>query len=73
MSGKPFRETVDELVHGVQKPHDVTSCLIVSINAIAHNVFGDELYTHKRRNILRMQYFLILANEHNTWVSQATH
>ncbi|KAH7905193.1 hypothetical protein BJ138DRAFT_1130617 [Hygrophoropsis aurantiaca] len=57
--GSPFRDEGDTLTHGVQT--DSFSCGICVVNTLAHNLFGDQLFTHAKRFSLRMMLFVELA------------
>ncbi|KAH7906400.1 hypothetical protein BJ138DRAFT_1016289 [Hygrophoropsis aurantiaca] len=58
--GSSFQDEGDTLEHGVQK--DQFSCGICVVNAIAHCVFGDELFTHAKRFALRIALFAELVD-----------
>ncbi|TFY61742.1 hypothetical protein EVJ58_g4317 [Rhodofomes roseus] len=55
--GRKFTDRGNTLLHGQQK--DTSSCGICTINTIAHALFGDDLFTHKTRQKLRVEYFNI--------------
>ncbi|KAG2152842.1 hypothetical protein DEU56DRAFT_977227 [Suillus clintonianus] len=46
--------------------NDTYSCGVVSTNAIAHTVFGDELWQPKAKSVARATWFVILARD---WLS----
>ncbi|KAI0828201.1 hypothetical protein BC628DRAFT_1417790 [Trametes gibbosa] len=59
---RPFRDALNTLTHGLQK--DTHSCGICTVNTIAHNLFGDEIFVHTQRDHWRVTYFLELVREH---------
>ncbi|KAI0363681.1 hypothetical protein BV20DRAFT_957785 [Pilatotrama ljubarskyi] len=48
------------LPHGIQR--DGSSCGVCTINTIAHNIFGDRLFTPEDRYRLQLEYFVVLGN-----------
>lgn len=46
------------------RQNDSYSCGVCAINAIAHHLFGDQLFTPKESRLLRIRYFNILGGEH---------
>lgn len=59
MFGETFSNDGDTLKHGVQ--NDEWSCGIVTPNTIGHNIFGDPIFRHDNRRLMRMQYFVRFA------------
>lgn len=55
--------------HGDQTGTDTYSCGIISCNAIAHELFGDELWTAKNKMRLRIAAFNEIVKRHNEAVS----
>jgi len=53
--GSTFRDEGNVLAHGFQE--DGVSCGVCTINTIAHNIFGDLIFTPKTRRSLRISYF----------------
>ncbi|KAH7918522.1 hypothetical protein BV22DRAFT_1051683 [Leucogyrophana mollusca] len=62
--GSPFKDEGDTLTHGVQ--NDQFSCGICVVNTIAHNAFGDELFTHAKQFVMRILLFVELAESEIT-------
>ena len=56
------------LAHGQQRL-DSASCGIVSYNAIAHDLFGDMLWTEKESKRFRVEAFNAIVMRHNERVS----
>ena len=56
---RTFRNCGQILTIGVQR--DGISCRICVLNALEHALFGVPLFTQKRRNFLRVQYFTDIA------------
>ena len=52
----PFRNAGESLPIGTQQ--DGISCGICVLNGLEHEIFGARLFTHDRRNVLRVQYFV---------------
>jgi hypothetical protein len=44
--------------------YDGNSCAICAINAIAHAIFGDQLWEQKMAGIARAEWFATLVNSH---------
>lgn len=59
------------LAHGTQSG-DSFNCGIVAYNAIAHDVFGDELWTMETRKLLRIESFSAIVLWHNGQVNTST-
>lgn len=57
--GGKFSETGNSLAHGVQE--DGISCIPVTMNTIAHGIFGEPLWTHEHWYLDRMKWFLKLV------------
>ena len=51
-----FKNAGKVLPIGTQE--DGISCGVCVLNALEHEIFDTPLFTHDRRNILRLQYFL---------------
>ena len=54
-----YKNLGQTLPTGIQK--DGISCGICALNALEHIVLGAPLFTHNRRNLLRVQYFTNIA------------
>ena len=72
ISGIPGQETdctykQDFMAHGLQS--DTFSCGIVSYNTIAHDLFGDELWTSSNSRRFRIEAFNGIVVHHNASVS----
>ncbi|ETW76739.1 hypothetical protein HETIRDRAFT_222774, partial [Heterobasidion irregulare TC 32-1] len=46
---------------------DSNSCGICTINAIEHNLFDMEKFTHAKRRYWRIHYFICLSKAHNDY------
>jgi len=57
---RSFKKLGETLPIGTQK--DAISCGICALNALEHALLDAPLYTHNRRNLLRVQYFVNIAN-----------
>jgi hypothetical protein len=53
----------------IGKQFDGNSCAICAMNAIAHAVFGDQLWEQKRASIARAEWFTTLVESHVNDVS----
>ena len=60
--GHKFTEHGNNLCHGHQE--DATSCGIVTVNTIAHAVFGDDLWSPKNCQFHQVRWFAILVHPH---------
>ena len=60
--GKEFKDLGDSLEHGLQD--DYTSCGILTSNTVAHDVFGDEIWTCENKFLERVKWFVILSEAH---------
>ncbi|KAF7291093.1 hypothetical protein MKEN_01491200 [Mycena kentingensis (nom. inval.)] len=69
---KRFRERSFDFV-GITlksgKQDDGISCVPASLNIFSHEVFGDELWSPEKRDIHRIELFLVLARKTTTVVS----
>lgn len=65
--GKTFKEMGNSLAHGVQD--NMFSCGIVAMNAIAHDLFSDPLWTPYQKALARTQWFHIMCDSHEEHVS----
>jgi len=45
----------------IRTQKDVISCGVCALNALEHALLGVPLFTHDRRNLLRVQYFVKIA------------
>jgi hypothetical protein len=52
----PFKNIGEVLPIGTQQ--DGISCGVCVLNALEHEIFVTRLFTHDRRNVLRVQYFM---------------
>lgn len=62
----------EKIAHGNQLKGggtDSFSCGIIACNAIAHEIFGDELWTYQNRRKLRTEAFNAIVLHHNERVS----
>jgi len=59
---KDLTDCGDQLEHGLQD--DGTSCGILAANMAAHEVFGDTLWTMKRKTAKRVEWFVALSKIH---------
>lgn len=64
----PFVYSGEFMEHGVQED-DTFSCGIVTYNTIAHDIFGDELWTIKTRKRIRIDCFNAIVMMNNQLVS----
>ena len=46
---------------------DSYSCGIISVNTLKHHLFGDDLWTSPRREVLRVEEFLDIMEFSETW------
>ena len=51
-----FKNVGGVLPIGTQR--DGTSCGVCVLNALEHEIFDTHLFSHERRNVLRVQYFI---------------
>ncbi|KAH7903096.1 hypothetical protein BJ138DRAFT_1197369 [Hygrophoropsis aurantiaca] len=61
----PFHNNGPVLPHGIQL--DQNSCGLCVVNTISHNLFGDELFTHGKRKLFRINLFTELANTQSSY------
>jgi hypothetical protein len=61
----------ESITHGIQNPSDMTSCGIIVINSIAHNVFGDGVYKHAKQQVHHIKCFITIMKEHLKQVSSS--
>lgn len=67
-----FADEGDTIAHGKQPLWDGIHCGIYTINALAHELFEEELVSAKTMSRVRMCYFSRLAKAHNEHVSKNT-
>lgn len=60
--GREFTKLENSLEHGRQD--DYTSCGILASNTVAHDVFGDEIWTCEKKFLERVKWFVILSEAH---------
>lgn len=56
----------------IGRQQDAYSCGVCAINSLAHILFGDPLFTHDRRELLRLDLFSLLTREQIKSVSVLT-
>ncbi|EIW76421.1 hypothetical protein CONPUDRAFT_131026 [Coniophora puteana RWD-64-598 SS2] len=59
--GSRFEDRGNSLPHGVQA--DASSCGICTVNTIAHDLFGDSLFTHRQRHSERIRLFTRICQQ----------